>query len=163
MLTAARTSEVINATWEEIDLDNDLWTIPAERMKSSKEHRVPLSSAAQNILAEMQTCARNEFVFPGMRNNRPLSNMAFLQLLKRMGRPDLTVHGFRSTFRDWAAERTNFPLEAAEMALAHAVSNKVEAAYRRGDMFEKRRKMMEDWAAFVEGSSADIIRLVESG
>ena len=111
----------------------------------------------------MRKYARNEFVFPGMRNNRPLSNMAFLQLLKRMGRRGLTVHGFRSTFRDWAAERTNFPSEAAEMALAHAVSNKVEAAYRRGDMFEKRRKMMEDWAAFVEGSSADIIRLVESG
>jgi len=163
LLTAARTSEVINATWEEIDIDNGLWTVPAERMKSSKEHRVPLSSAAQNVLVEMRKYARNEFVFPGMRNNRPLSNMAFLQLLKRMGRRGLTVHGFRSTFRDWAAERTNFPSEAAEMALAHAVSNKVEAAYRRGDMFEKRRKMMEDWAAFVEGSSADIIRLVESG
>jgi len=163
ILTVARTSEVLKARWEEISVDDGLWTIPAERMKVEKEHRVPLSSAALNVLAEMKKSARNQFVFPGMRNNTTLSNMAFLQLLKRMGRADLTAHGFRSTFRDWAAERTNYPADVAEMALAHSVSSKVEAAYRRGDMFEKRRKMMEDWAAFVEGSSADVIRLADTG
>ena len=161
ILTAARTSEVLKATWQEIDIDDGLWTIPAERMKGAKEHRVPLSSAALNVLVEMKKSARNAFVFPGMRNNTSLSNMVFLQLLKRMGRPGLTAHGFRSTFRDWAAERTNYPADVAEMALAHSVSNKVEAAYRRGDLFEKRRKLMEDWAAFVDGSSADVIRLAD--
>jgi integrase len=163
ILTAARTSEVLKATWEEIDIDDGVWTISPERMKSAKEHRVPLSSAALNVLAEMKKSAQNAFVFPGMRNNTSLSNMAFLQLLKRMGRPDLTAHGFRSTFRDWAAERTNFPSDVAEMALAHAVSNKVEAAYRRGDLFEKRRQLMEAWAAFVDGSSATVVRLADAG
>ena len=163
ILTAARTSEVQKATWQEFNFDDGVWTIPAERMKGAKAHRVPLSSTTLNVLADMKKIAQNDFVFPGMRNNSPLSNMAFLQLLKRMGRADLTAHGFRSTFRDWAAERTNFPADVAEMALAHSVSNKVEAAYRRGDLFEKRRKLMEDWAAFVDESSANVIRLSVAG
>lgn len=148
ILTVARTGEVMGATWAEIDLGRAIWTIPANRMKADKEHRVPLSERATAILRKMQDVAVSEFVFPGAQSNKPLSNMAFLQLLKRMGRGDLTAHGFRSTFRDWAAERTNYPNEVAEMALAHAVGDKVEAAYRRGDLFEKRCKMMDAWANF---------------
>lgn len=147
ILTATRTSETIHATWAEIDLNAKLWTIPAERMKAGKEHRVPLPSRAVDILRQMKEGNfPGEYVFPGQRPKKPLSNMALLALLKRMKRPDLTAHGFRSTFRDWAAERTNFPREVAEMALAHIVADKVEAAYRRGDLFEKRRRMMEAWA-----------------
>jgi len=153
ILTAARTSEVIKATWQEIDFDKSVWVIPAERMKSGKEHRVPLSPVALNVLTELKKTALNDFVLPGLRSNTALSNMAFLQLLKRMERADLTAHGFRSTFRDWAAERTAYPQELAEMALAHAVTNKVEAAYRRGDMFDKRRKIMDDWAGFCSGDA----------
>jgi integrase len=117
-------------------------------MKAGKEHRVPLSPAALVIIKQMIAIRCSAFVFPGGREGRPLSNMAFLMLLRRLGRDDLTAHGFRSTFRDWAAERTNFPAEVAEMALAHAVSDKVEAAYRRGDLFQKRRQLAEAWAKF---------------
>ncbi|EME68718.1 phage integrase [Paramagnetospirillum caucaseum] len=149
ILTAARTGEVMAARWSEFDLEKKLWTIPPERMKAGKEHRVPLSKAALSIVKAMQEAdLSDEFVFPGTRPKKPLSNMAFLQLLKRMKRADLTSHGFRSTFRDWAAERTNYPREVAEMALAHVVSDKVEAAYRRGDLLEKRYRLMEDWAKF---------------
>jgi integrase len=156
ILTAARTGEVIGARWVEIDIDEKLWTVPAVRMKADKEHRVPLSARAVAILEEMKPLCQvsggqNEadaFVFPGGRHGQPLSNMAFLMLLRRMKWGDLTAHGFRSTFRDWAAERTNFPSEVAEMALAHAVGEKVEAAYRRGDLLERRRRMMTSWATF---------------
>jgi integrase len=148
ILTAARTGEVMGTTWAEIDLDKAVWTISPDRMKTENEHRVPLSEKAVVILREMQDAAVSEFVFPGAQANKPLSNMAFLQLLKRMGRGDLTAHGFRSTFRDWAAERTVFPREVAEMALAHTIGDKVEAAYRRGDLFAKRRKMMDAWADY---------------
>ena len=148
ILTAARTGEVIGATWAEIDLDKAVWTIPAKRTKTAKEHRVPLSSSATALLEHMQEVSTSEFIFLGARSKKPLSNMAFLQLLKRMGRGDLTAHGFRSSFRDWAAERTNYPNEVAEMALAHTIGDKVEAAYRRGDLFEKRRKMMDAWADY---------------
>jgi integrase len=148
ILTAARTGEVMGATWDEIDFDNSMWAIPSERMKNGKGHRVPLSTAAIEVLRKMKKNAESKFVFPGSKNNKPLSNMAFLQLLKRMGRHDLTAHGFRSTFRDWVAERTNYPNEVAEMALAHTVGDKVEAAYRRGDMFDKRRNLSEDWCGF---------------
>ena len=152
ILTAARTGEVIGAKWSEIDLLQKVWTVPGERMKTGREHRVPLSARALAILKEIERdqVADEMFVFPGNKIGKPLSNMAFLMLLRRMDRDDLTVHGFRSTFRDWAAERTNFPSEAAEMALAHAVGDKVEAAYRRGDLFEKRRAMMEQWATACE-------------
>jgi integrase len=150
VLTAARTGETIFAQWNEIDLLNKVWTVPAKRMKAKRQHRVPLSARALAILEEMQPhrSADDGFVFPGGKPGKPLSNMAFLMLLRRMGRADLTAHGFRSTFRDWAAERTNFPSEVAEMALAHAVESKVEAAYRRGDLFEKRRRLMQQWATF---------------
>ena len=148
ILTAARTGEVIGATWSEIDFDSAIWIVSGERMKNGKEHRVPLSSTAIKVLRKMEKVAESKFVFPGGKRNRPLSNMAFLQLLKRMGRGDLTAHGFRSTFRDWVAERTNYPNEVAEMALAHTVTDKVEAAYRRGDMFDKRVNLIEDWCGF---------------
>ncbi len=144
ILTAARTGEAIGMKWAEVDLDNALWTIPAERMKTAREHRVPLPPRAVALLRALPNLG--DFVFPGRAKDKPLSNMAMLQLLERMGRADLTVHGFRSTFRDWAAERTNFPREVCEMALAHAVEDVTEAAYRRGDLFDKRRRLMEEWA-----------------
>lgn len=149
VLTAARTGEVIGATWDEIDLQSATWTIPAERMKGNREHRIPLSEPAMELLEVIGGEHRREgFVFPGGRSGRPLSNMAMLAVLKRMARTDLTVHGFRSTFKDWVTECTAYPNEASEIALAHAVGDKVEAAYRRGDLFEKRRRMMADWAVF---------------
>ena len=148
ILTAARTGEVIGALWGELDLADRLWTIPAERMKADKEHRVPLSDAAIAILEDLQRVRQGDYVFPGGRAGRPISNMAMTMTLRRMGRGELTVHGFRSSFRDWAAERTGFPAEVAEMALAHAVSDKVEAAYRRGDLFQKRRQLTDAWARY---------------
>jgi integrase len=154
ILTAARTGEVIGARWEEINLAEKLWTIPAKRMKAGKEHRVPLSDAALAILEELAKVREADFVFPGGRHGRPISNMAMLMTLRRMGRGDLTAHGFRSSFRDWAAERTTFPAEVAEMALAHTLSDKVEAAYRRGDLFQKRRQLAEAWAKFCTAAPA---------
>jgi integrase len=159
ILTAARTGEVVGARRQEFDLAEKLWTIPAERMKAGKEHRVPLSDRALAIVAELAqgrpgdrgsaaAAAGAGFVFPGGIAGKPLSNMAMLTLLRRMQRDDVTTHGFRSTFRDWAAERTSFTAEVAEMALAHAVGDKVEAAYRRGDLFGKRRQIMDAWAKF---------------
>jgi integrase len=147
ILTAARTGEAIGAQWSEIDLDAAVWTVPGERMKAGREHRVPLSKPAVAILRKMQGASK-EFVFPGGKRGRALSNMALTAVLKRMGRDDLTVHGFRSSFRDWAAEQTNFPREIAEAALAHTLKDKVEAAYRRGDAIEKRKKLMTAWAEF---------------
>jgi integrase len=149
ILTIGRTGEVVGARWSEIDFKGRLWVIPRERMKAGKEHRVPLSRAALAVLEGMQAIRESDFVFPGGRARRPLSNMAFLMLLRRMGRGDLTAHGFRSTFSDWCSERTNFPAEVRVMALAHTVSDKVEAAYRRGDLFEKRRQLAEAWAKFA--------------
>ena len=165
ILTATRTSETIGARWDEIDLQDAVWTIPAGRIKAGRVHRVPLSGAAMRLLERIYPLRQGEFVFPGMKPNMPISNMALLKVLERMGRDDLTVHGFRSTFRDWAAECTNFPRDAAEMALAHAVASRVEAAYRRGDLFEKRRVMMEEWASYraVERTTAEVIRLRSVG
>ena len=148
ILTATRTGEIIKARWSEFDLDAATWIIPADRMKAGKEHRVPLSEPALDVLTRLKEVAQNEYVLPGQRPKSGLSNMAFLQLLKRMGRNDLTAHGFRSTFKDWATERTNYPNEVSEMALAHSVGNKVEAAYRRGDLYEKRVRIMRDWSTF---------------
>ena len=156
ILTAARTAEVIGATWAEIDLEKRLWTIPAERMKADKEHRIPLSDAAMAVLAAMAKTRQGEHVFSGAKLGKPLSNMALLMTLRRMKRDDLTAHGFRSTFRDWCAERTAYPAEVAEMALAHAVGDKVEAAYRRGDLYEKRARLMADWATFCNTTPADV-------
>ncbi len=146
ILTAARTGEVIGAKWDEFDLKAALWTIPASRMKAGTEHRVPLSPKAVKIIRALEASRQSEYVFPGQKAGKPLSNMAMLELLKRMERTDLTVHGFRSSFRDWTAERTNYPREVCEMALAHTVSDQVEAAYRRGDLFEKRHRLMLEWS-----------------
>lgn len=147
ILTATRTSEVLNAKWTEFDLDGALWTIPKERMKGFREHRVPLSDAALAVLAKAKAeSTASEYVFTGGKL-AALSNMTCLATLKRMGRADLTVHGFRSTFRDWVSESTSYPRDVAEMALAHAIEDKSEAAYRRGDLIEKRRALMSDWAA----------------
>jgi integrase len=154
ILTAARTGEVIGARWDEINLAERLWMVPAERMKADKEHRVPLSDAAIAILEDLSKIRHGDFVFPSGRTGRPISSMAMPMTLRRMGRGDFTVHGFRSSFRDWAAERTTFPAEVAEMALAHAVSDKVEAAYRRGDLFAKRRQLTDAWARFCTAPPA---------
>ncbi|CCE11414.1 putative phage integrase [Bradyrhizobium sp. STM 3843] len=150
ILTAARTGEVIGARWSEFNLADKTWTIPGNRMKAHREHRVPLSPQALAILQEMQELGAGDdcFVFPGGKIGKPLSNMAFLMLLRRMKRSDLTAHGFRSSFRDWASERTNFPSEVAEMSLAHTVGSKVELAYRRTDMFDKRRRLMSAWGTY---------------
>lgn len=149
ILTACRTSEVLNARWEEIDLKNSIWTIPAERMKSRRQHRVPLSTDALTIL-EASAGKHDNFVFPAPSDLGPLSNMALLMLLRRMDQTGATAHGMRSSFRDWAAECTAFPSEVCEMALAHVVENATEAAYRRGELLDKRRKLMEAWSAFCE-------------
>ena len=150
ILTVARTGEVIGAQWSEIDLSARLWTVPAERMKAGKEHRVPLCDRAIEIIEEMQKISDGDFLFPGGRAGRPLSSAALLMSLRRMGRGGLVAHGFRSTFSDWCSERTNFPAEVREMALAHTVSDKVAAAYRRGDLFQKRRQVMDAWARYCD-------------
>lgn len=154
ILTACRTGEVIGARWEELNEGKRLWIIPATRMKAGREHRVALSPQALELLAGLRDMMSSGYVFPGLRPNKPLSNMAFLQVLKRMGRADLTAHGFRSSFRDWAAERTAYPRDVVEMALAHTISDKVEAAYRRGDLFEKRCELMEDWGRHCSDEQA---------
>lgn len=152
ILTAARTGEVLGATWGEMDVRGEVWTIPAARMKAGKEHRVPLSRPVLDILHEMAKLhargTSNAYVFPGAKPGQKLSIMAMAMVLRRMVRPDLTVHGFRSSFRDWTSEATTCPREVAEAALAHTLGDKVEAAYRRGDLFEKRRVLMTDWAEF---------------
>jgi integrase len=144
ILTAARTGEAIGARWDEIK--DGVWTVPSDRMKAGKEHRVPLSKEALAILDQMKGSG-SDYVFPNG-NGDGLSNMAMLRLLERMERGDLTTHGFRSTFRDWSAERTSYPNHVVEKALAHVVADKVEAAYRRGDLFQKRRRLMADWARY---------------
>ena len=137
--------------WYEVDFEHKLWTVPGERIKAGKEHRVPLSDAAMQLLESLKDTklADTDIVFPSTRDHKPLSDMTLTAVLRRMKRDDITVHGFRSSFRDWAAEATDYPQEMAEMALAHIVGNKVEAAYRRGDMLEKRRAMMQAWASFI--------------
>ena len=155
ILTAARTGEALGARWSEIDMKARVWTVPAVRMKMGKEHRVPLSADAVAILKKARALGDGEFVFPGRKPGTQQSNMSCLALLRRMGRTDIVVHGFRSTFRDWAAEQTTYPREVAEMALAHAIGDKVEAAYRRGDLFEKRAAMMSEWATFLAKPEAD--------
>jgi integrase len=147
ILTAARSGEVRGATWAEVDLAAKVWTVPASRMKAGKEHRVPLSPEALALLAALPQVEGDDLIFKAAKGGA-LSDMTLSAVLRRM-KVDAVPHGFRSTFRDWAAERTAYPGEAAEMALAHAIGDKVEAAYRRGDMFEKRRQMMADWAQFL--------------
>lgn len=150
ILTACRVGEAVAAQWPEFDLEARTWTVPATRMKSKREHRVPLSGAAVAILEVMKPLRqRGDYVFPGWRIGRHLTDAAVLKVLRDMGRDDLTTHGFRSTFRDWCSERTSYPREVAEAALAHVVGDKTEAAYRRGDLFEKRRRLMGEWARFL--------------
>jgi integrase len=165
ILTATRTSEVLQAKWTEIDLKAAIWTIPAERMKARQEHRVPLPDVPIAILEALPRIQGNPYVFPGARQGRPLSNMALLQLMRGMdygvdgNRGNYVPHGFRSSFRDWSGEVSSFPRDVAEMALAHVIENKVEAAYRRGDLFNKRRKMMQDWADYVGRPQAEVIQI----
>lgn len=148
ILTAARSGEVRGAAWAEVDLDAAVWTVPGERMKAKKEHRVPLSPQALKLLRALPRVEDQSLIFPAPRGG-VLSDMALVAVVRRMG-VEVVPHGFRSTFRDWAAERTNFPNELAEMALAHAIDSKTEAAYRRGDMLEKRAAMMASWATACE-------------
>jgi integrase len=155
ILTVARTGEVIGARWSEIDMTAGVWAIPAERMKAGIEHRIPLSKQALAVLRRVAAGKVNDVVFSGQKPGRPLSNMALLMMLRRIGRDNITAHGFRSTFRDWAAERTTFPREVVEAALAHTVTNKVEAAYRRSDLFERRRPLMQQWGSFCDQQAAD--------
>jgi integrase len=152
ILAAARTSEVLGATWEEIDFEKRMWAVPAVRMKAGREHRVPLSSRAIELLTETKKL-ESPFLFPGQRGGK-LSGMAMAMLLRRVGQ-GVTVHGFRSSFRDWAAEKTAFPHEVCEAALAHTIANKAEAAYRRGDVFDKRRMLMDEWAQFCSSADSD--------
>jgi integrase len=166
ILTAARTGETVGARWAEIDADTNVWNVPAERMKGEREHRVPLSARPLEILESLPREGEAEFVFPGGRAENPLSNMALLGVLRRMGRGDVTTHGFRSTFRDWAAEQTAYPSDVCEAALAHALRDKTEAAYRRGDLFEKRRRLMADWSKYCTlppPVGEKVVRLRSSG
>ena len=150
ILTACRSGEVLGARWEEIDLERAEWAISAARMKAGKPHRVPLSGRAVAIVECLAETRESDFVFPGGKMGKPLSSMAMAMQLRRMKVEGVTVHGFRSAFRDWAAETTSFPHEVCEMALAHTIGNKAEAAYRRGDLFDRRRKLMEAWASYCE-------------
>jgi integrase len=148
VLTAARLGEALGATWDEVDLDGRIWTVPTTRMKAGKEHRVPLSTPSLAVLKAMREIRTSDYIFPGTRAGRPIGENTLWRGAKLAAGSNITVHGLRSTFRDWAAERSNFPREVAEMALAHAIPNAVEAAYRRGDLFEKRRRLMDAWAEF---------------
>lgn len=148
ILTAARSGEVRLAMWNEINLVKKTWAIPAERMKAGKEHIVPLCNQAIDILKTMEKYRESDLVFPGNTKGRPLSDMAFTQLLHRMGRTDITAHGFRSSFRDWAGKTTAFPREVIETALAHQLKDKTEAAYFRSNLLDKRRKLMDAWARY---------------
>jgi integrase len=158
ILTAARSGECFGARWAEIDFGQGAWIVPASRMKAGKEHRVPLSSPALNVLRQMKGLTDGEFVFPSA-SGKPLSNMALEMVLRRMKIEDATVHGFRSSFRDWAAECTHFPNEVCELALAHVIGNEAEAAYRRGSLFEKRRQLMDAWADYCDGTTGRVIPL----
>lgn len=154
ILTAARSGEAIGLHRTEIDFEKKVWTVPATRMKAGREHRVPLSPRAFAIVKEMASAHDGDFLFQGQRRNKPLSNMAMDMMLRRMKQNDVTVHGFRSSFRDWAGNLSNFPRELAETALAHVIGDKAEQAYRRSDALEKRRKLMEAWASYCEPRSA---------
>ena len=157
ILTAARTGESLRARWSEVDLKAGVWVVPAERMKARVEHRVPLTAAALSVLAEVRPllgAAKDVWVFPSQDGRRPLSQMSMLMLMRRMDVEDCTVHGFRSTFRDWAGDFTDFPRELIEAALAHTIGNAVERAYRRSDAFAKRQKLMQAWAGFCRKADA---------
>ncbi len=153
ILTAARSAEVRNAMWSEVDTETCIWTVPATRMKSGRSHRVPLSNRAREILAKLAEAKINEFIFPGHRVGKPISDAAFTICLRRVGLGHVTPHGFRSAFRDWCGDATHFPREVAEAALAHVIGDKAEQAYRRGDALSKRRELMAAWSALCEPKS----------
>ncbi|MBM1585387.1 tyrosine-type recombinase/integrase [Sulfitobacter mediterraneus] len=157
-LTGSRTSEVLGLRWEEVDFEERVWTCPAERMKTSEEHRVPLTDEMLEILEPLKAMLSG-YVFEGRKRHKPLSNMSMLMLLRRMKIEGVTVHGFRSTFRDWAGEVANVPREVAEKSLAHSVGSDVERAYARSDLLEKRRGLMARWSDFVSGSSRNVVKL----
>lgn len=160
ILTGGRTKEILQAEWSELDLNKRIWTVPAPRMKGGRVHRVPLSGRASEILQKLEKAKTSPFVFPGQKDSKPLSLMAMAMVLRRMKVTNATVHGFRSSFRDWAGNETNFPRELAEAAISHVVGDKVEQAYRRGDALEKRAKLMEAWAAYCEPQArANVIPL----
>ena len=160
ILCAARTGEILRATWDEMEFDSRTWTVPGNRMKAGVEHRVPLSPRCLEILGRATALsADGEYVFPARSATKPLSNMVFLMTLRRMGLRDITAHGFRSSFRDWAEERTNFPRAVCEAALAHTVRDKAEAAYRRTDLFDRRRDLMESWSRFATSTPADVVAM----
>ena len=157
ILTAARSGEVLGMRWPEIDMDKNIWTVPAMRMKAGREHRVPLPPRAIVILKKLAKLKQGDFVFEGQRRNKPLSGMAMQMMLRRMKIDDATVHGFRSSFRDWAGNVTNFPREITEMALSHVIGDKAEQAYRRSDALDKRRKLMEAWANYCEPKASGTV------
>ena len=155
ILTAARSGEILGARWSEVDLDANVWTIPAERMKAAREHRVPLSEPTLAILRRVNEAKVSDYVFPGQRSGKPLSVMALEMVLRRMGVDGATVHGFRSAFRDWAGNETHFPRELAQHALAHVIGDKAEQAYRRSDALARRRELMDAWARHCEGAAGE--------
>lgn len=155
-LTGSRTGEVLGMRWEEVDLEARLWTCPAERMKTATAHRVPLTDAMLAILEPLKAL-RSQYIFEGQKRHKPLSNMAMLMLLRRMKVEGVTVHGFRSTFRDWAAEVAGAPREVVEMSLSHKIGSDVERAYARSDLLERRRSLMEAWSHYIEESDANVV------
>tara|TARA_B110000971_G_C19942812_1_gene469555 strand:+ start:368 stop:922 length:555 start_codon:yes stop_codon:yes gene_type:complete len=159
ILTATRTKESLGARWEEFDLINQVWTIPKERMKAGVEHRIPLCDQAMKIITKMADHKMSDYVFPNRSNGKPLSNAGMSSVLKRLERTDITVHGFRSTFRDYVAEKTNTPGRIAEAALAHKLKDASEAAYQRGDLIEKREILMQTWANYCYPTGEKVIQL----
>lgn len=160
ILSAARSGEVLGATWSEVDLEKKIWTIPRERMKAGQAHAVPLSARAAELLFALKEGASDKYVFPGGRRDSPLSNMAMMMFLRRLKVTGITVHGFRSSFRDWCGDATTFPRELAEAALAHQIGSEVERAYRRADALEKRRRLMQAWADYLAAKPSDkVVRL----
>jgi integrase len=160
ILTAGRASEIAGSVWPEIDRPSAIWTVPGRRMKGGRDHRVALSREGMAVLKQAAELRVDKFIFPGGRSGRPLSLTALTKALRAAGGADATVHGFRSTFKDWASERTSFPSEVSEMALAHAIGDRVEAAYRRGELLRKRAIMMEAWSAFLtKPASAKVVQL----
>ena len=157
-LTGSRSNEVLGMRWEEIDFEARLWTCPAERMKTGEEHRVPLTDEMLAVIEPLKAM-KSDFVFEGQKRNKPLSNMSMLMLLRRMGVEGVTVHGFRSTFRDWASDIANAPREVAEMSLSHRVGSEVERAYARSDLLEKRRVLMQQWSEYAVGSATKVQKL----
>lgn len=155
-LTGSRTGEVLGMRWDEVDVDARLWTCPAQRMKTGEDHRVPLTDEMLSIVGPLRAM-QSEYVFEGQKRHKPLSNMAMLMLLRQMGVEGVTVHGFRSTFRDWAAEVANAPREVAEMSLSHRIGSRVEQAYARSDLLEKRRTLLENWSNFVTGRQENVV------